>query len=132
MVLQYIQCTNTMIQNLTFWWSRQITLSPISSLVVKIFKYKICYTCLPYVDLIYTHVLHLVYLWTPVHLMNHHVIRISYVQTNNKTSFILWKESMNILINKEINQFISSILIDWDHKTNRFHLESPQTSTLCW
>lgn len=27
MVLQYIQCTGTVIQNLTFWWSRQITLS---------------------------------------------------------------------------------------------------------
>ena len=91
---------------------------PVSSLVVKIFKYKICYTCLPYVDLIHTHVLHLVHLWTLVHLMKHHVIRISYVQTSNKTPFISWKESMNILINKEINQFITSILMDWDHKTN--------------
>ena len=91
---------------------------PVSSLVVKIFKYKICYTCLPYVVLIHTHVLHLVYLWTPVHLMNHHVIRIGYVQISNKTPFISCKESMNILINKEINQFISSILMNWDHKTN--------------
>ena len=52
----------------------------ISSLVVKLFKYKICDICLPYVDLIRTHVLHLIYLWVPVHLMNYHVIRIGYVQ----------------------------------------------------
>ena len=64
---------------------------PASSLVVKMFKYKICNTYLLYMDLIHTHVLHPVYLWTPVHLMNLHVICINYVQVY-ETPFISWKE----------------------------------------
>ena len=92
---------------------------PISSLVVNQFKYKICDTCLLYMDLIHTHVLHLIHLWTPVHLMSQYVICIGYVHLSNKTLFISWKENMNILINKEFNQFITSTLMDWDHKTNK-------------
>ena len=95
---------------------------PISSLVVNEFKYKICDTCLLYVDLIHTHVLHLIHLWTPVHLMSQYVICIGYVHSSNKTPFISWKENMNILINKEFNQFITSTLMNWDHKTNNLPL----------
>ena len=95
---------------------------PISSPVVNQFKYKICDTCLMYVDLIHTHVLHLIQLWTLVHLMSQYVIRIGYVHLSNKTPFISWKKNMNILINKEFNHFIISILMDWDHKTNNLPL----------
>ena len=60
----------------------------ISSPVVKQFKYKIFDICLTHVDLIHTHVSHLIYSWASVHLMNLYVIRIDYVQTSNNTPFI--------------------------------------------